>query len=299
MNIVGRRNIWFTLSGLFLGLSLAAVAFFGLHLGVDFKGGTLMEVSYPAPVTVEEIREVLNPLALSNLSIQPTDRATAIIRMGEITPEIRQEILDRLSTLGAVEEQNFASVGPTIGRDLQRRAITALILATAAIILYLALSFRRVPKPVTSWRFGVIAVVTLLHDVLSVVGTFAVLGYFFGGFEVDSLFVVAALTVMGYSVHDTIVVFDRVRENLTLREGEPLDEVVNTSVIETAARSLNTSLTVILVLLALYLLGGATTRNFVLALMIGIGVGTYSSIFLASPLLVSWQNILDRRAKRV
>jgi len=297
MNIVGRRRIWFALSGVIIGVSLLAAIVWGLRLGVDFRGGTILEAAV-ANASTNQIQAALTPLSIGNLVVQPTDRGTVILRMESIDEEKHQTILATLGELGSVEERNFATVGPTIGAELERRAILATILASLAIIFYLALSFRRVPPPVTSWRFGVIAVVTLLHDVLTVIGAFAILGHFIGGFEVDSLFIVAALTVMGFSVHDTIVVFDRIRENLRNRIGEPLESIVNGSVIETIARSLNTTLTVILVLLALYLMGGESTRNFVLALLIGITFGTYSSIFIASPLLITWQNVLDRRRAR-
>jgi preprotein translocase subunit SecF len=299
MDIIGRHRLWLMCSGIILALSVAAVAVWGLKLGVDFRGGSLVEIALPG-ATTEEIRQALTgpeaaELGLEDLVVQPTDRGTFLLRLEPIDEATHQKLLARLTSLGAVEEKNFSSVGPTIGQDLKRRAVLAIALASLAIVLYLALSFRRVPPPVTSWRFGVIAVLTLLHDVMVVVGSFAVLGHFFGGFEVDSLFVVAALTVMGFSVHDTIVVFDRVREHLRKSPTADLARVVNTAVVETIARSLNTSLTVILVLLSLYLLGGASTRNFVLALMIGITFGTYSSIFIASPLLVVWQAAVDRR----
>ena len=294
MNIIGRRRVWFLFSGIVIGISIASLVVWGLRLGVDFRGGTIMEVAVEKGAT-ESIHALVSALNLGALSVQPTDRGTFVLRTEAIDETKHQEVLTRLRELGTVEERNFSTVGPTIGSELKRRAIIAIGLAAVAIILYLSLSFRKVPKPMTSWRFGIIAVITLLHDVLTVLGAFAILGHFFGGFEADTLLVVAALTVMGFSVHDTIVVFDRIRENLHRRAGEPLESIVNTSVIETAARSLNTSLTVILVLLALYLLGGDSTRNFVLALLVGIGFGTYSSIFVASPLLVVWQNFVDRR----
>jgi preprotein translocase subunit SecF len=297
MNIIGRRKLWFLFSGTIIVLSLLAIFFWGLRLGVDFRGGSLLEVAFESQVTAEQIKEAVTPLHLGNLTVQPTDRQTYILRMETIEPVRLEELLGALTKLGQVEERNFSSVGPTIGQELKRRAVLAVVLASLAIIFYLALSFRKVPKPVTSWRFGLIAVITLLHDVLIVVGAFALLGQFFGGFEIDSLFVVALLTVMGFSVHDTIVVFDRIRENLRMRVGEHFEQVVNTSVVETIARSLNTSLTVVLVLLSLYLLGGVSTKNFVLALVIGITFGTYSSIFIASPLLVVWQEIIERRRK--
>ena len=198
--------------------------------------------------------------------------------------------------LGSLEQQSYETVGPTIGEETLKNAIYALIVASILIVIYITWSFRSVPKPTSSFRFGVCAIIALIHDVLVLIGLFSIFGHFFG-VEIDSLFVTAVLTVIGFSVHDTIVVFDRIRENLRRIGGENFSEVVNDSILQTLDRSLNTSLTVILVLVAMLIFGGETIRWFVVALLIGITSGTYSSIFNASPLLVVWQDLLQKRKK--
>lgn len=195
------------------------------------------------------------------------------------------------------KETQFETIGPAIGEETTANAIKAVIFASILIILYITWSFRSVPKPASSLRFGVCAIIALIHDILVVVGIFAILGRFFS-VEVDSLFVTALLTVIGFSVHDTIVVFDRIRENLKRMAGVPFSQIVNESILQTLDRSLNTSLTVILVLFALLLFGGETIRWFVVALLIGIISGTYSSIFNASPLLVLWHELAEKRKKK-
>jgi preprotein translocase subunit SecF len=196
--------------------------------------------------------------------------------------------------LGNFKEENFATIGPTIGSETTRNALLGILVASILIVLYISWSFREVPKPASSWRFGICAVIALLHDALVLLGIFSLLGHFFN-VEVDSLFVTAVLTVIGFSVHDTIVVFDRIRENLKKQGAVDFPAVVNSSILQTMTRSLNTSLTVILVLFALLLFGGESTRWFIAALLIGIISGTYSSIFNAAPLLVLWQEMVDKR----
>ncbi len=207
------------------------------------------------------------------------------------------KFLDDLSKFKGAKQEQFESIGPTIGAETTINAIWAVVVASLFIVLYITWSFRKIPKPASSFRFGVCAVIALVHDVLVVIGIFAILGHFFG-VEIDSLFVTALLTVIGFSVHDTIVVFDRIRENLKRVSGLSFDQVVNESILQTLDRSLNTSLTVVLVLFALLLFGGESIRWFVVALLVGVISGTYSSIFNASPLLVLWQE-LSEKFKRV
>jgi preprotein translocase subunit SecF len=216
----------------------------------------------------------------------PVDEKQDILIMGEIK-----------KSLGNVDQQSYETVGPTIGAETLRNAVYALIIASILIVLYITWSFRSVPKPTSSLRFGVCAIIALIHDVLVLLGLFSIFGHFFG-VEVDSLFVTAVLTVIGFSVHDTIVVFDRIRENLKRVGGENFSEVVNNSILQTLDRSLNTSLTVILVLFALLIFGGDSIKWFVVALLIGVTSGTYSSIFNASPLLVVWQDLIQKRIKK-
>lgn len=265
---------------------------FGLRLGVDFTGGALLEYKFEKTIDKNELRK---QIALSGIEvgqiIQSSDE-TYIIR----TKPLEQEKIGNLKSaltekFGKLEEKRSEFVGPVIGSELKQKAALALLLASVVIIVYIAFSFRKVPRPASSWRFGVAAIVALLHDVLAVVGVFAILGKFLG-VEVDTLFVTALLTIIGFSVHDTIVVFDRIRENLIKNIGKKFVDIANLSVVQTIGRSLNTSLTVVFVLVALLLFGGETIKWFVVALLVGIISGTYSSIFNATALLVWWEEKL-------
>ncbi|MDZ4260629.1 MAG: protein translocase subunit SecF, partial [Candidatus Sungbacteria bacterium] len=241
---------------------------------------------------------VLAPLNLREITVQPIGERAVVLRFHAIDESTHQEMLRALGGLKGPEqtvERRFDTIGPTIGKVLRTQSFVAIGLTAAGIVLYLAWAFRRVSKPVASWKYGVVAVSAVIHDVTIPVGVFAFLGYFYG-VTVDSLFITALLTVMGFSVHDTIVIFDRIRENLgKLKRPESYEVTVNRSVNETMARSINTSLTVLIVLFAIFLFGGVTTRFFALALMIGIIFGTYSSIFVASPLLVIWQQWREKK----
>jgi preprotein translocase subunit SecF len=233
---------------------------------------------------------------VENFQIQTTNGNGLIIRTEVLEKEKHDKVLtDIRSGVGEFEEKRFESIGPTIGQELKRKAFYQLALVSLGIILYIAYAFRKVTRPITSWQFGIAAIVALLHDLLIVLGIFSLLGHY-QGIEIDSLFVTAMLTVLGFSIHDTIVVFDRIRENLKVYAGKPIEFVVNHSITQTLVRSLNTSLTVLFVLFALLLFGGETIRYFVLALFIGVLTGTYSSIFVASPILALWQKWRTNRA---
>jgi len=268
----------------------------GLPLGIDFTGGTLWELKFEKPPQVQEFSKFLSGKNLEIFSAQPAGQSI-ILRLKEIDQTKKEEVKREIGgKFGKVEELRFETVGPVISRELTRKALIAIALASVAIVLYISWAFREVPKPASSFRFGICAILALLHDVFVVVGAFAILGKFLGA-TVDSLFVTALLTIIGFSVHDTIVVFDRIRENLKKLGNYSFSQVVNHSILQTLGRSLSTSLTVIFVLTALLLFGGETIRWFIVALLIGIVSGTYSSIFTASPLLVLWQEILERRKK--
>lgn len=264
----------------------------GLNLGIDFTGGALLEYQFEKPIDKNDLKEELTGFGVEVSQIIYSGDKTYIIR----TKPLEQSKISNLKVtladkFGKLEERRQEFVGPVIGSELKMKAIYALVLASIAIVLYIWYSFRKVPKPQSSLRFGISAIVALLHDVLLVVGVFAILGKFLN-VEIDTLFVTAVLTIIGFSVHDTIVVFDRIRENLVKNIGKKFIDVANLSVIQTLGRSLNTSLTVILVLVALLLFGGETIRWFVVALLIGIISGTYSSIFNATALLVFWEEKL-------
>jgi len=294
MDIIGRRRIWYIISLVLIIPGILSLIFWGLPTGIDFKGGTLVDVSYNSATTKTSVSQTLNDANIKNASVQESSNTNYVIRAGVLDQEGQQKLKDTLKKVGDYKENRFETVGPTVSSDLKRKAIIAIVLASLAIIIYIAIAFRKVPKPASSWRFGICAVTALIHDLAFVVGGFAILGHFFG-YEVDSLFITALLTIMGFSVHDTIVVFDRIRENLRKSPSVSFEKNVNDSILQTLNRSLNTSFTVLIVLLALYLLGGETLKHFMLALLLGIAIGTYSSIFNASPLLVSWQGWSMRR----
>lgn len=297
MNIISNRKIWYLISGIMLILGIAALIIWKLNIGIDFRGGTLLELKFPQKdiINIQEIKDGLKDTELADIQIQKAGDREVLIR----TKPIEKDILDKnlaviKSKIGDYEEIRLEAVGPTIGGDLTRKAIYAVILASIAIIVYIAFAFRQVIKPLSSWRFGIAAIIALLHDIIIVIGVFAILGHFFG-FEVDSLFITALLTIMGFSVHDTIVVFDRIRENQRRNPSKNFEETVSNAILQTIARSINTSATAIIVLLALALIGGETIRPFVFTLLAGIFIGTYSSIFVASPILVSWQEWISKR----
>jgi len=296
MNIIGRRKIWYTISAVMIVPGVISLLAFGLKLGIDFNSGELSVVRGSVPTAT--IDKAAKGLGYKDLVVTPTGSNETQIRFRDPATQAKHEANHQTfkAALAAegVEELSFDSVGPTVSKDIAQNAILSLILVSICIVLYVAYAFRNTPKPVSPWSFGFMAIAALLHDALFVIGAFSILGHFFN-VEVDALFVTAVLTVIGFSVHDTIVVFDRIRENLRREKGS-FETIVNDSIQETLARSINTSLTVILTLLALLLFGGQSIRMFVLALLIGIASGTYSSIFNASPLLVTWNNFRVKRA---
>ena len=296
MNIIGRRKIWYLISLVLIVPGIIALFLWKLPMGIDFKGGTLLDIQYSQTTSKEQVQNALDEAGIKNTNVQESG-ADFIIRTGNLDQTGQQNLEDALKKVGEYRQNRLETVGPTVSNDLKKKAIIAVILASIAIIIYISIAFRKVPKPASSWRFGVCAVLALIHDLIFVTGAFAILGHFFG-FEIDSLFITALLTIMGFSVHDTIVVFDRIRENLRRSPSLDFETNVNNSILQTLNRSLNTSFTVLIVLLALYLLGGQTLKHFMLALLLGIAIGTYSSIFNASPLLVSWQLWSARRLSR-
>ena len=297
MGIVKYRKIWYTISGLLVLASLFCVFYYGLNVGIDFKGGSLLEVEYiNNRPDISLLQKEIEGLNFGNINILSAGDKGLLVRSRNLTEEEHQALLEKLSLKGGAEykELRFDSIGPIIGKELRQKSWVAIVLVVMMIILYIAFAFRKVSRPVSSFKFGLMAIVALIHDITTPLGVFAVLGKFWG-VEIDILFITAILTVLGFSVHDTIVVFDRIRENLKKGIGKDFEETVGTSVRQTITRSINTSLTVILVLLSIFIFGGETTKYFALALMIGVFVGTYSSIFLASPLLVTLYKFQNRK----
>ncbi len=344
MNIIKHSKTYFKISGILAGISILSLIFFGLNFGIDFTGGSMLEVEFTSErLTSEEVKDRLSDLELGNIIIQPIDEKGLLLRFKSVDEKTHQQILQKLGdnsqnmkiemietgseekveiesidiveaeavnknnkieisdqeenkekiisaataneTENRVIEKRFDSIGPVIGQELKQKTIYAIIIALIAIVAYIAWAFRHVSKPISSWKYGVIAILTLFHDVIITIGIFVFLGKYFS-VEINAPFVAAVMTILGYSVNDTIVVFDRVRENLKNYSGD-FSGVVNKSVQQTLIRSIYTSTTTLLVLFSLYFFGGETIKDFVLALIIGITIGTYSSIFLASPMLAA------------
>ncbi len=298
MQIIKHKNILFLISGLVIIPGIISLILFGLKPSIDFTGGSRTGLNLS--LSKDETSSLKNYLIQKKIHVEEV----IISAQGEVlirTSAMEQKEKDKM--IGYIQEKypkaterSFETVGATIGKETEVNALKAVLLASIAITLYIAFAFRKVSHPIASWKFGVCAIIALLHDILVVVGIFSILGFLFK-VEIDALFITALLTVMGFSVHDTIVVFDRIRENLRKNARLPFEEIVNDSILETMNRSLNTSLTVVLVLFMLLLFGGESTRWFIAALLIGIVSGTYSSIFNASPLLVLWYQIDKRRVK--
>lgn len=302
MFIIKHKTFFFIFSGVLTALSMCAMfVFLPWNIGIEFTGGTLFEVGYPSGrPDVGVIQERVTELGWPGTMVQAAGDDGLIIRTKDITEAERQELVRAITLDGAsaIEERRFTSIGPTIGAELRNKAWIAIALVIVAIILYIAFAFRHVSHPVSSWVYGLVAIIALIHDVIIPTGIYVALGHYMIDMQIDVLFITAILTILGFSVHDTIVVFDRTRENLKLRTWKEFDTTVGHSIEQTVARSINTSLTTLVVAFALYLFGGESTKNFALVLAIGITVGTYSSIFLASPLLVAIEEWQRRRVTR-
>ncbi len=287
--IIKNRNIWFTFSGALIIASFAVLYFIPLKFGIDFTGGSLMELEFKTRPTPVQVSDVIQSMSLGNSVAQTEGDTQMLVRLETLDETAHQKVLTAFKEkFGDVTEHSFQSVGPTVGGELRQNAIWSILLVLLGIASYVAYAFRKVSRPVASWKYGLVTlIVGVLHDMLLPLAAFALLGHFAHA-EVDSAFVAAILTVLGFSVHDTIVVFDRIRENL-LKSGGNFEEIVERSVNETISRSINTSLTATLPLISIYFLGGASLHAFAFTLIIGLIAGTYSSIFLASPMLVAMQ----------
>lgn len=297
MRFIKYKWFFFGFSLLLLIPGLISLFLNGLKLSVDFTGGSLLEVQSSAPIPTEDFFSIAQSKELELSTIQNLGNNSYLLRLKPLTQEQNDDFKKTLSEkYPDIKENRFETVGPVVGAELTRKALMAVGVASLFIIIYIAWSFRKIPKPYSSWKFGASAVIALLHDTVFVLGLFSILGHYFK-VEVDSLFVTALLTVIGFSVHDTIVVFDRVRENLPKMPKSSFEAIVDFSLTETLARSLNTSLTVVLTLTALLLFGGESIRWFVVALLVGIVSGTYSSIFNASPILVMWETPRSKKDK--
>lgn len=294
ISFIKPAKFFLSLSAVVTALSVVLLIAPGPKLSIDFTGGTLMEVAFDSSATPADVQETLattpidNPIG--NASVSNTREGTSLIRTRSLSNEEHLATIAHLeNSLGTLEERQFTTIGPTVGASLKKRSIWALIIASVAIVLYVAFAFRKVPRKLSPWRFGIIAVITLLHDVLITVGIFVILSQF-TAFEFDTLFVTALLTILGYSVNDTIVIFDRIRDNLAQLDGrEDFADTAERSLQQSVTRSINTSASTLIMLLCLYFLGSESIRWFVLTLIVGAVIGTYSSLFLATPLLVYWR----------
>jgi len=298
--MIKKRKVFFIFSGILLLISIFSISIWGLNLGIDFTGGSLLEVGFdknrPA---IEDIRTSLEDQSLDSLIVQPTGENDFIIRFQNVDEETHQSIISSLRDLSVekeivLEEKRFDSIGPVIGQELKDKTLWAVMLSLFAIVSYVAWAFRKISWPVASWKYGLVAIITLFHDIIIVLGIFSILGRFLN-IEIGVPFVAALMTILGYSVNDTIVVFDRVRENITHSKHENFEEIIGHSVSQSYARSINTSLTTLIVLSAILLFGGETIKDFIMALIIGVLFGTYSSLFIASPLLVVLENLKHRK----
>jgi len=300
IQLLDYRKISLSISAALFGLSILAMVVFGLNVGIDFTGGSLLEVEFSETrPTVEEVYTTLAPLDLGAVVAQPVGEDNMIMKTRFIDEAEHQEILTALRSAfeqngNTVLERRLDTIGPSVGEQLRNRALYAGAAVLLAILGYIAFAFRGVSRPIPSWQYGAAAIVALVHDVVITMGVFAILGYYFG-VEIDIAFVVAMMTVLGYSVNDTIVVFDRIRENLLNDGPRQFTQTVNNGIRQTLVRSINTGMATLISLTALFILGSDSIRYFSLALIIGIVLGTYSSIFVASALLVSWNEHMVKK----
>ncbi len=303
MFVVLYRKWFYAVSGLLVAASIAAMAMWGLPYGIDFAGGSLIELEYAvARPSVEAVQKQIATTDVGTFSARESGEKGFILRTKHLSQAQHDAVMASLSKDAAgktliVDEKRFDSVGPLLGQEAARKAIVSITLVLLAIVLFITYAFRQVSEPVSSWKYGLIAIISLVHDVVIPAGAFAILGHF-RGFEVDTLFITALLVILGFSIHDTIVVFDRVRENLKHRSSsEAFEHIVGKSISQTFVRSINTSMTVLISLVIMYFVGSEATKHFVVALLIGITAGTYSSIFLGSPLLVTFQKMQEKKAR--
>ncbi len=298
-NVMKYRRIYLIFSGIVLLPGILSLIFFGLNLSIDFTGGSVFVYDVSQVEMRDAVEEkVRNAFSQNDVAVNEFVKSGNTVEVRTHTIESQQnDAINKLlaEDIGNIDQKSFETVGPSVGRETTINAFKALGVASLGIMLYIAYAFRNIPKPYSSLRFGVSAIIAMLHDAALLIGVFSILGKV-SGVEVDSLFITAVLTVIGFSIHDSIVVFDRIRENLKkLPSSWNFDQVVNFSIVETLNRSFATSLTVLMTLLSLFILGGQSIKYFVFALLIGILSGTYSSIFTASPILVIWEEHILRR----
>lgn len=295
MKIVKHRLYWYLVSGLMIAAALGVLMSFGLKQGIDFSGGTMLSVRFDQRPSSVDAEKALGALNLDTIIIQPAGDTDLNFRFKTIDEETHQKMLETLkATFGDIVELQYNAIGPAVGEELRQKAVSSLVIIFLLVLAFIAWSFRRVSAPVQSWKYGAVVLFSAFHDVIIPVGLFALLGKIYN-WEIGTPFIAAVLTIMGYSINDTIVVLDRVRENLQKTSGT-FEEIVERSVNQTIFRSFNTSMTTILALLAVYLFGGDSIKQFALALIVGVATGTYSSIFVMPSILVTWNSLTRKRA---
>jgi preprotein translocase subunit SecF len=287
IDLVGKKQWFFLISGILIVAGIISLAVFGLKLGTDFAGGTSMILQFSPAVEQSQLREEMAELGYDKATIQNAGEGNFIIHIAEITSEEASELAEKLGADldSRVKISDYYLASPTVGAETARNAGIAVIIAAVAMLFYIVWAFRRMPSP---FRWGTCAVIALIHDVFIIVGIFSLLGWL-AGVEIDALFITGLLAVVGYSINNTVVIFDRIRENVLRHISPDFAVTVNSSIVETLGRSLNSSLTTLFVILALFLFGGATIHYFVLVLLLGVIIGTYSSICISSQLLVVWE----------
>lgn len=281
------KKIYFIFSGILALVAVSSLFIFGLRFGIDFLGGSILEINFEQRPENPVIQEKLKELDLGEIIVQPTGDKGVLLRMKSIDEDTHQKIIFRLNEISKVEEGRFESIGPVIGEELRQKTIILIIVSLIALLVYIAIAFRKVSFPISSFQYGIISIIALSFDVLITVGVLSVLGRLYN-VQFSIPIITALLTILGYTINDKVIVFDRVRENLLRQRGLSFDVIINQSLNQTLIRSLSTGFCSLLVLLFIFLLGGETLKYFSLTLIVGIVVGTYSSLFLASPLLITW-----------
>jgi len=293
-NFTKYSAVYYIISGILIVASITSLFMYGLKFGIEFTGGSNMELGFSNQrPSNEDLQKALSEFNLGDIVIQPTGDKGAIVQFKGVDEPTHQKILEKINASYPVQEKSFQYIGPSIGQELRNKTEIAIGLTLLAITIYIAFAFRKVSKPVASWKYGITSLIALLHDVVIPLGVFSVLGKLYN-VEITIPIITALLTILGFSVHDTIVIFDRIRENILRKGMGQFEETVNWSLNQTLGRSISTVLTVLFVMISLYFFGGDTLKNFALALIIGITSGAYSSIFIASPLLVSWYKRKNR-----
>ncbi len=288
------RKPYYVLSGLFVLASITSLVIFGLKFGTDFLGGSILEADFEIRPENQTIQEKLKDLNLGEITIQPTQEKGIILRFKEIDEDTHQQIISKLNEISTLTEKRFESIGPTIGTELRQKTIILVVVSLVALLFYIAISFKKISHPIPSWQYGIVSIITLFFDILIPIGVFALLGKFYN-IQFTVPIVTALLTILGYTINDKVIVFDRIRENILKIREDNFEVLVNTSLNQTLLRSLSTGSCTLLVLVSIFFLGGETLKYFALTLIIGIVAGTYSSLFLAAPLLVSWLGWRQRR----